>query len=77
MHDVSTLRDIVLVFSAAVVVVLLLARLGLPSIAGLIVSGIAIGPHALGLVGNVRRVDTLAEVGVVLLLFGIGLEARR
>jgi monovalent cation:H+ antiporter-2, CPA2 family len=74
MHDVSTLRDIVLVFGAAVVVVLLLARLGLPSIAGLIVSGIAIGPHALGLVGDVGRVDTLAEVGVVLLLFGIGLE---
>src|SRR4051812_37759132 len=54
--------------------VLLVARVGLPSIAGMILAGALIGPHALGLISEQERVDSLAEVGVVLLLFGIGLE---
>jgi CPA2 family monovalent cation:H+ antiporter-2 len=74
MHDLSLLTDLVVIFAAAVLVVLLLSRIGLPSIAGLIVAGVLIGPRSLALVGERARVEVLAEVGVILLLFGVGLE---
>jgi CPA2 family monovalent cation:H+ antiporter-2 len=74
MHDLSLLTDLVVIFAAAVLVVLILSRVGLPSIAGLIIAGVLVGPRSLGLVSNLARVDVLAEVGVILLLFGVGLE---
>lgn len=74
MHDLSLLTDLVVLLAAAVIVVLLVSRLGLPSIAGLILAGVLVGPHALGLINALNRVDVLAEVGVILLLFGVGLE---
>jgi CPA2 family monovalent cation:H+ antiporter-2 len=73
-HELPLLRDLVVVLAVAVAVVLLVARLGLPSVAGLVLAGIVAGPHALGLVRDPHRVELLAEVGVVLLLFGVGLE---
>jgi len=68
------LLDLVIILAAAVAVVAFLRRLGVPSIAGFIVAGTVIGPNALGLVQDIHQVETLAELGVVLLLFGIGLE---
>ena len=61
-------------FGVAVVVVGLLQRVGFPSIAGFILTGVLVGPTGLGFVNDVHQVEVLAEVGVVLLLFGIGLE---
>ncbi len=74
MSELPFLRDLVVIFSVAVAVVVLLRRFGVPSIAGFILAGVAVGPHALGLVSDVHQVEVLAEVGVALLLFGIGLE---
>jgi len=74
MSELEFLRDLVVVFGAAIVVVALLKRVRVPSIAGFIVAGALVGPGALGLIGDVHQVEALAEVGVVLLLFGIGLE---
>ena len=74
MTDLGFLRDLVIVFAAALVVVAILGRLRIPSVAGFIVAGALVGPNALGLIADVHRVETLAEIGVVLLLFGIGLE---
>jgi monovalent cation:H+ antiporter-2, CPA2 family len=74
MHDLSLLTDLVVIFAAAVLVVLLLSRVGFPSIAGLIVAGVLVGPRSLGLIDERARVDVLAEVGVISLLFGVGLE---
>lgn len=51
-----------------------MTRLRLPTIIGFLVSGVAVGPSALGLVRHVDNVSVLAEIGVVLLLFSIGLE---
>lgn len=68
------LQDLVIILGAAIVVVALLRRLHVPSIAGFIVAGTIIGPHALQIVQDVHQVEVLAEIGVVLLLFGIGLE---
>lgn len=74
MPEIHILKDLVIVLGAAVVVVTLLRRAGLPSIAGFILTGAIVGPNALGLVSETKQVEVLAEVGVVLLLFGIGLE---
>ena len=74
MPEIQILKDLVIVLGAAVVVVTLLRRAGFPSIAGFILTGAIVGPNALGLVSETRQVEVLAEVGVVLLLFGIGLE---
>jgi len=49
-------------------------RLGLPVILGYLIGGIAVGPYGFGLVGEVEQIRTLAEIGVVLLLFTLGLE---
>ena len=54
--------------------VLLLRRVGVPSIAGFILAGVIVGPHFLGIVSDPDEVLLLAEIGVALLLFGIGME---
>jgi CPA2 family monovalent cation:H+ antiporter-2 len=68
------LQDLVVVFAAALVVVLLLSRLRLPTIAGFIVAGALLGPSGFGWVKDAEEIEQLAEIGVVLLLFTIGLE---
>ncbi len=74
MQQIEFLRDLVVILGAAVVVVALLRRVGVPSIAGFILTGVLIGPTTLKLVDDTHQVETIAEGGVVLLLFGIGLE---
>lgn len=74
MPEIHFLKDLVIVLGAAVVVVTLLRRAGFPSIAGFILTGALVGPNALGLVSETSQVEVMAEIGIVLLLFGIGLE---
>ena len=74
MHDIPGLSDLAVVVTAGVVVMLVLSRLKLPSVTGLIVAGALVGPHGLSLVQHEEVLSALAEVGVVLLLFTIGLE---
>jgi CPA2 family monovalent cation:H+ antiporter-2 len=74
MTELTPLRDVLIVFSVAVIVVAILRRLHVPTIAGFILSGIVIGPWGLGLVTDLDEVHILTEVGIALLLFGIGLE---
>ncbi|HEX7053420.1 MAG TPA: monovalent cation:proton antiporter-2 (CPA2) family protein [Burkholderiales bacterium] len=61
-------------FAAAVIAVMAAHRLGLGSVAGYLLAGIAIGPWGLSLIGDPHAVDAFAELGVVMLLFVIGLE---
>ena len=68
------LKDIGIVLGAGVIASLLMAGLRLPAVTGLLVAGAICGPFGLELVGDIHTIDTLAEVGVVLLLFTIGLE---
>ncbi|HUJ00381.1 MAG TPA: glutathione-regulated potassium-efflux system protein KefC [Usitatibacter sp.] len=60
--------------AAAVICVPIATRLGLGSVLGYLIAGAAIGPWGLGLVGDVAATQNLAELGVVLMLFAIGLE---
>lgn len=68
------LRDIVVLFGLALLTVVLLRRFKLPSIIGFLVTGVLAGPHALGFIKNAHQVEQMAEIGVVLLLFTIGIE---
>jgi Kef-type K+ transport system membrane component KefB len=61
-------------FAAAVIAVVFAHRLGLGSVAGYLLAGIAIGPWGLKVVGDVKQIQAFAELGVVFLLFVIGLE---
>lgn len=68
------LNEMVALFIAAVAIAYLCYRLRLVPIVGFLIAGVVIGPSALGLVANQELVDILAEVGVILLLFTIGME---
>ena len=74
MEELTLLKDLVLILAVGVAVALVLRKLGVPSIAGFILAGILVGPRSLGLVVDTHEVELLAEIGIVLLLFGIGLE---
>jgi CPA2 family monovalent cation:H+ antiporter-2 len=73
-HEIPVLRDLVILVAVAIPVVIIAQRLHVPTVVGFLLTGIAIGPNALGLVAQPDSVASLAEVGVVLLLFAIGLE---
>jgi monovalent cation:proton antiporter-2 (CPA2) family protein len=62
--------------AAAVVAVTIFRRIGLGSVLGYLVAGALVGPHGLGLVHEVEGTMSIAELGVVLLLFLIGLELQ-
>ncbi len=70
------LGQAVAVLGSAAVMLWLSAVLRLPSVVGLILSGLLIGPSGLALVHDAHEVEIFAEIGVVLLLFVIGLELR-
>lgn len=72
--ELQFLKTLVIIFGASAFVVFLLQKLKVPSIVGFLIAGAALGPHGFGFVQEVREVELLAEVGVILLLFTIGLE---
>src|SRR2546426_511579 len=72
MTELDFLRDLVVLFGASIAVVYGFNRLRLPAVVGFLVAGALLGPYGLDVVDNVARVEVFAEVGVVLLLFTIG-----
>ncbi|MGI9077164.1 MAG: cation:proton antiporter [Gemmatimonadaceae bacterium] len=75
MHpELGFLGDLLTLFGLGVAVVLIMNRIGLPPIVGFLLTGVLCGPYGFGLIGNVGDVESLAEIGVVLLLFTVGIE---
>ncbi len=74
MASVPLLDELAVIAVIAVVVTVVLSRLRLPTVAGLLLAGALLGPFGFGLVHSVEAIEVLAEVGVVLLMFTIGLE---
>ncbi|MCC6334572.1 MAG: cation:proton antiporter [Myxococcales bacterium] len=74
MGHIPLLNELTAIAALGVVVTLVLARLRLPAVAGLLLAGALCGPHGLKLVTSSQDIAVLAELGVVLLLFTIGLE---
>lgn len=74
MSDPNFLRELVIVLTATIAIVFVFQKLRLPNIVGFLLTGVIIGPHGFQLIQSVDQVESLAEIGVVLLLFTIGLE---
>lgn len=74
MHGDFSLVEITIVALAALSCGVLLERIKQPAVLGYIVAGVILGPSVLGLVENRELIDILAELGVLMLLFLIGLE---
>ncbi|HYO09059.1 MAG TPA: cation:proton antiporter [Tepidisphaeraceae bacterium] len=74
MHDLPLVTTIAAAFTAAWVLGLLTQWLRLSPIVGYLLAGIVIGPHTPGFVGDAHLAGQLAEIGVILLMFGVGLH---
>lgn len=74
MGHIPLLDEIAIIAALGVFVTVILSRLRLPTVAGLLFSGALVGPFGFKLVRSIHAIEVLAEVGVVLLLFTIGLE---
>jgi len=72
--EIPLLNDIVIIFGLSIGILFICHRLRVPTIVGFLLAGILAGPCGLGLVKAVHEVEILAEIGVVLLLFTIGIE---
>jgi len=66
--------DLIVIFGIAMLIAFLMRKLNQPTIIGYLLTGVLAGPHGFGLVPDPAGVEVLAEVGVALLLFTIGLE---
>lgn len=74
MTDYNVLSNLLVIFTVSIAVVFVFHQFRLPSIAGFLVAGALIGPHGFNLISDSSTVQVLAEIGVVLLLFTIGIE---
>ncbi|HET9530908.1 MAG TPA: cation:proton antiporter [Blastocatellia bacterium] len=73
-HVPQLLNDLLVLLLASIPIAFIFSRMGLPVIVGFMITGVVIGPYGFKLIRDVEAVEALAEIGVVLLLFAIGLE---
>lgn len=74
MHDLTALQDVLILLGLALVNAWLFSLMRQSPIVGYLISGLLVGPYGFHLVRGIHEVEMVAEVGVVLLLFTIGLE---
>ena len=74
MHNIDLILTLTGGLGVAFVLGLVTNRLGLSPIVGYLLAGIAVGPHTPGFVADKGIADQLAEFGVILLMFGVGLQ---
>jgi CPA2 family monovalent cation:H+ antiporter-2 len=72
--EFTILKDILIIFALSTLVNYIFTKIKIPSIVGYLLTGVLAGPHLTGVISNVENIEVLAEIGVVLLLFTIGLE---
>lgn len=72
--EIVILKDVLITLALAIVVLFICHQVRVPVIVGFILTGILAGPHVFGLIKAAQQVEALAEIGVVLLLFTIGVE---
>lgn len=70
----NILTDLVIILSISAVVLFISTKLKLPSIVGFLTAGILVGPYGIELISSTEEVNTMAEIGIILLLFSIGIE---
>ena len=74
MHDINLILTLTCGLAAALALGYVTHRLGLSPIVGYLLAGIVVGPHTPGFVADRHLAEQLAEVGVILLMFGVGLH---
>ncbi|MGE5806218.1 MAG: cation:proton antiporter [Ignavibacteria bacterium] len=74
MQQFTIIRDIVIILLISIPIIYLFKKIKIPSIVGFLIAGIIIGPHGFMLISKTEHIEVMAEVGVILLLFTIGLE---
>lgn len=72
--ELAFLKELLIIFSLSIAVIYVCHRIKVPVLVGFLITGIICGPYGLGLVQEVHVVETLSEIGIVLLLFTIGME---
>lgn len=68
------LKSVVIILGISVGVVFLLGKLRIPSVIGFIISGLIVGPYGVNLITDLHSIEILAEIGVILLMFTLGIE---
>ncbi len=74
MNDLVIIRDVVTILLVSIPIIYIFKKIGIPSLVGFLLAGIIIGPHGLKLIVSLDEIELMAEIGVMLLLFTIGLE---
>ncbi len=74
MSSLNVLQELVITIGISLVMVYVLRLLKTPSIVSFILAGILLGPGGLGLIADRHLIESMAEIGVILLLFGVGLR---
>jgi monovalent cation:H+ antiporter-2, CPA2 family len=74
MDQFGIIKDIVIILLVSVPIIFLFRKINLPSIVGFLIAGMIIGPYGFRLISEIDQVEVMAEIGVILLLFDIGLE---
>jgi len=74
MNDFLIIQDIVVILLVSLAIIFLFKKIKLPSIVGFLLAGIIIGPFGFNLIRSINQISVMAEIGVMLLMFTIGLE---
>ncbi len=70
----NLLSELIIILTVSAIVLYFSTRMNLPSVVGLLLAGIVVGPYSTGLISSIEAVDEMAEIGILLLLFSIGIE---
>ncbi|HPI38277.1 MAG TPA: cation:proton antiporter [Ignavibacteriaceae bacterium] len=74
MEKFSVLKDIVIILLFSIPIVYLFKKIKISTIVGYLITGVIIGPFGLGLISGSEQIEVMAEIGVIMLMFTIGLE---
>ena len=74
MNEFLIIQDIVVILLVSLPIIFLFKKINLPSIVGFLIAGMLIGPYGFDLIKSVNQISVMAEIGVMLLMFTIGLE---
>lgn len=72
--DIPLFNDFIIIIGLSIAALYICNRLGISVIVGFLITGLIVGPHGLKLIENIHQVDSLSEIGIILLLFTIGVE---
>ncbi len=73
-QEITILRELIIILAVSLPITYLFHRAKLPALVGFLITGVLIGPYGAAIITETRVVERLAEIGVVLLLFTVGLE---